>query len=232
MKTPKFSISPQEKKLIVSILEKIEKEKKNTEVRIISFDSLFRLIGKDEKILVKKFRDINPLIYGFKGRYLGVQDVPKNLVAIRNQKYRSKDKVEKIETQYLPKPVFEAYKKLNSALYKDTKKKLLVDSGYRSPAYQVITFLWYLNFHKFNFSKTIKRMAIPGYSEHGFSKGQAVDFITIDGVPNDERPLDFAKTIEYKWLLDNANNFGFYQSYPRNNKLGVMFEPWHWQFRK
>jgi len=232
MNTPKFLILTKDKELIVSILEKIEKEKKNSEVRIISFDSLFDLLKKDEKILVEKFRDINPLVYGFKGRYFGIQNVPKNLVAIRNQKYKSKDKVEKIETQYLPKPVFEAYKKLNSALYRATKKKLLVDSGYRSPAYQIITFLWYLNFHKFNFSKTIKRVAIPGYSEHGFPRGQAVDFITDEGIPSDEKPLDFAKTIEYKWLLENANKFRFYQSYPRNNKLGVMFEPWHWQFRK
>lgn len=232
MNTPKFLISTNDKKLIVSILEKIEKEKKNSEVRIISFDFLFDFLEKDEKILVEKYRDIDPLAYGFKGRYLGIQNVPKNLVAISNQKYKSKGKVEKIETQYLPKPVFEGYKKLNSALYKTTKKKLLVDSGYRSPAYQIITFLWYLNFHKFNFSKTIKRVAIPGYSEHGFPKGQAVDFITTYGIPSDEKPLDFAKTTEYQWLLKNATKFGFYQSYPRNNKLGVMFEPWHWQFRK
>jgi len=232
MTTPKFSVSTEDKKLIVSVLEKVEKEKGNSEVRIIGFEHLFELLNEEEKILVEKFRDINPLIYGFRGRYLGIQDVPKNLVAIRGQKYKSKDKIEKIEIQYLPKPVFGAYKKLNSALFKETKKKILVDSGYRSPAYQVITFLWYLNFHKFNFSKTIKRVAISGYSKHGFPKGQAVDFITTDGMPSDERPLDFAKTIEYGWLLKNANKFGFYQSYPRNNKLGVMFEPWHWQFRK
>lgn len=232
MEKSKFSISTKDKKLITSILKKIDGKKKNSEVRIISFDSLSNLLTKDEKILVKKFRDINPLIYGFKGSYFGIQDVPKNLVAIRNQKYKSKDKIEKIETQYLPKIVFDAYRKLNGALYRDTKKRLLIDSGYRSPAYQVITFLWYLNFHKFNFSKTIKHGAIPGYSEHGFPKKQAVDFITTDGIPNDERPLDFAKTVEYHWLLENAHKFGFYQSYPRNNKLGVMFEPWHWQFRK
>src|SRR3989344_900223 len=232
MKISKFSILPQEKKLVVSILEKIENKKKNTEVRIISFDYLFELLNKDEKILVKRFRDINPFTYGFRGRHLGIQDVPKNLVAIRNQKYKSKEKTEKIEIQYHPRPIYLAYRKLNAALYKDTKNKLLVDSGYRSPAYQVITFLWYLNFHKFNFLKTIKRVAIPGYSEHGFPKGQAVDFITTDGVPSDERPLDFARTIEYKWLLENAEKFGFYESYPRNNKLGVISEPWHWQFRK
>lgn len=232
MKIPKFSISPQEKKLIVSILGKIENEKKNREIRIMSFDFLFKLLNKDEKILVKKFRDINPLLYGIKSHYLGMQKVPNNLVTIRNQKYKSKGKIGKIEMQYLPKSVYLAYKKLNAALYKNTQKKLLVDSGYRSPAYQVITFLWYLNFHKFNFPKTIKRSAIPGYSEHGFPKGQAVDFITLDGIPTDEKPMDFAKTTEYKWLLENADKFNFYQSYPRNNKLGVIFEPWHWQYRK
>ncbi|MEK7660146.1 MAG: M15 family metallopeptidase [Patescibacteria group bacterium] len=232
MIAPTFFISQQERNTISSILEKVEKKKKNSKVRIVSFSSLLELLNHDEKILVRKFRDVNPLIYGFKGRYLGIQGVPKNLVSIHNQKYKTKDTMAKIEIQYLPKPVFNAYKKLNSALYKDTKKKLLVDSGYRSPAYQVITFLWYLKFHKFNFQKTIKRVAISGYSEHGFPEGQAVDFITTNGIPNDKKPLEFAKTTEYRWLLENANGFRFYQSYPRNNKLGVMFEPWHWQFRK
>lgn len=158
--------------------------------------------------------------------------MPKNLVAIRNQKYKLEKKIENISDQYLPKPVYLAYKNLNSILFKETKKKLLIDSGYRSPAYQIITFLWYLKFHKFDFLKTVKRVAIHGYSEYGFPKEQDVDFITLDGVPTNEKPLEFSKTAEYKWLLKNANNFCFYQSYPCGNKLGVMFEPWHWQYRK
>lgn len=48
---PKISISAKEKKVIVSILEKIEREKKNAEVRIIGFNSLFKSLNKDEKIL-------------------------------------------------------------------------------------------------------------------------------------------------------------------------------------
>lgn len=225
-------MSSSEKKCIVSILEKIENAKKNKEVKIISFDSLFQLFNNDEKILIEKFKNIDPSTYGFKGDYFGIQKVPNNLIAIRNQQYKSHGKIKTIETQYLPRPVYLAYKKLNAALHKDTQKKLLIDSGYRSPAYQVIIFLWYLNFHKFNFLKNIKRVALPGYSEHGFPKQQAVDFITINGIPTDNKPLDFAKTIEYKWLLQNADKFNFYQSYPRNNKLGIMFEPWHWHFRK
>lgn len=232
MKTQKVILSTKERRLTASILKRTENEKGKTEVEIMSFDFLFTLLNKDEKKLVKKLRDINPLAYGFKGRYLGIQKVPNNLVSMHNQKYTSGGKTKKIGTQYLPRPVFVAYKKLNAALYKNTKKKLLVGSGYRSPAYQSMVFLWYLSHHKFNFSKTIKRVAIPGYSEHGFAKGQAVDFITMDGFPNDDKPSDFSKTIEYAWLLENAGTFHFYESYPRNNKSGIIFEPWHWHYRK
>ncbi|MBI2011062.1 MAG: D-alanyl-D-alanine carboxypeptidase family protein [Candidatus Colwellbacteria bacterium] len=232
MRTKDFPISPIEKQLISVISERLEKEGEGREMEIIDFHSLFKLLNQGEKTVVIKFRDIDPRLYGFKAPYLGKQKIPRNLIAIRNQKYVYKGGSKKIETRYLPKPVYIAYQKLNAALYKDVKRKLLIESGYRSPARQLIVFLYYLNFHKFNFQKVVKRVAIPGYSEHGFPKSQAVDFITTDGIPNDENPREFAKTIEYKWLLKNANRFGFYESYPRNNKLGVTFEPWHWQFRK
>lgn len=232
MKARKFTISSGDKKLIALVLAKIREKKKTGKLRIFGFESLYRLLDKNEINLIKKLLLIEPLKYGFKGKYLGLAGVPNDLVAIRTQKYKFEGKTKSTGEQYLPKQVFLAYKKLNSALYKDTGKKLLVGSGYRSPAYQVITFLWHLNFHKFNFNKTIKRVAIPGYSEHGFARWQAIDFMTDDGIPTVHKPADFAKTVEYKWLLENANRFGFYQSYPRNNKLGVAFEPWHWQFRK
>jgi LAS superfamily LD-carboxypeptidase LdcB len=101
-------------------------------------------------------------------------------------------------------------------------------SGYRSPAYQIFVFLWYLKFYKFNFPQTIKRAAIPGYSEHGFPERQAIDFITEDGSPSEKNPSDFEKTVEYRWLRKNADKFNFYETNPKNNNLGTMFEPWHW----
>ena len=230
MKSQKFFISSRDKKLILSILAKIKKDKNKDKIRIISFDYLFKPFDDEERFLIERFKNINPLKYGFRGRYLGIYKVPANLVAIRNQKYKYKGKLKMIDDQYLPKPVFLAYKKLNFQLREDTKKNLLIGSGYRSPAYQTIAFLRHLSFCQFNFCKTIKRVAIPGYSEHGFTRKQAIDFITADGRSFTGKPLDFAKTIEYKWLIKNADRFGFYLSYPRNNKLGVVFEPWHWHF--
>ena len=77
-----------------------------------------------------------------------------------------------------------------------------------------------------------ERVAFPGYSEHGAPRWPAIDFVTMKGMPSDKNPLDFVSTEEYRWLLKNAHRFGFYLSYPKNNKDGIMYEPWHWRFEK
>ena len=43
--------------------------------------------------------------------------------------------------------------------------------------------------------------------------------------------LDFEKSRAYLWLIQNAHKYGFYLQYPKNNKSGIMFEPWHWYFK-
>src|ERR1043166_422181 len=68
--------------------------------------------------------------------------------------------------------------------------------------------------------------APPGYSEH--HSGRALD-VTTDGA----RPLEleFEHTAAFQWLERNAGRFGFHMSYPRQNRYGYMYEPWHWCFR-
>jgi zinc D-Ala-D-Ala carboxypeptidase len=69
--------------------------------------------------------------------------------------------------------------------------------------------------------------ALPGYSEH--HTGGAIDI----GTPGSE-PLveEFEKTPAFQWLIARGGEFGFSMSYPRNNSLGIMFEPWHWVFKE
>ena len=219
-----------DKKIINSIFKKADKSREIKNLKTISFSRLYKYLDKTEIELIKNFLKLNPRRYGFKGKFLGMKKVPKNLISIRNQKYNFNGKKEIIEKQYLPKPVYLAFQKMNKALNNETGRKLLIDSGYRSSAYQAVTFLYYLKLNKFNFLKTVKRVAFPGYSEHGNPKRQAIDFITVKGIPSDKKPLDFERTEEFKWLLKNANKFGFYLSYPKNNSNGVMYEPWHWHF--
>jgi D-alanyl-D-alanine carboxypeptidase len=68
-------------------------------------------------------------------------------------------------------------------------------------------------------------IAAPGYSEH--HTGRAVDIVSAD-VP--EIAEAFEATSAFRWLSERAQEFGFVMSYPRGNRHGYIYEPWHWCF--
>lgn len=67
--------------------------------------------------------------------------------------------------------------------------------------------------------------APPGCSEH--HSGRAVDIGTTDSPPLE---TEFELTAAYRWLAENAGRFGFTLSFPRGNRWGYSYEPWHWCF--
>ncbi|HEX8361186.1 MAG TPA: M15 family metallopeptidase [Longimicrobium sp.] len=67
--------------------------------------------------------------------------------------------------------------------------------------------------------------AAPGYSEH--HTGRAIDISTPGSDPLEE---EFEHTDAFRWLVGNAERFGFALSYPRDNVYGIIYEPWHWTF--
>ena len=69
----------------------------------------------------------------------------------------------------------------------------------------------------------LKVNAAPGYSEH--HSGRAIDIGTPGFAALEE---EFEKSEAFAWLLAHASRFGFRLSFPRNNRFGVMYEPWHW----
>lgn len=69
--------------------------------------------------------------------------------------------------------------------------------------------------------------APPGCSEH--HSGRAVDIGACDTPALEE---DFEHTPQFAWLQRHANRHGFHLSYPRGNRYGYLYEPWHWCFRK
>ena len=71
-----------------------------------------------------------------------------------------------------------------------------------------------------------KVSAQPGYSEH--HTGKAIDLSTPDFLPLEE---EFENSEAFQWLIKNGNKFGFYLSYPRGNKYGIAYEPWHWYYK-
>lgn len=68
--------------------------------------------------------------------------------------------------------------------------------------------------------------AAPGFSEH--HTGCAVDITTPGSEPLEE---DFEGTTAFAWLTDEAGRHGFRMSFPRNNRHGLAYEPWHWCYR-
>lgn len=65
--------------------------------------------------------------------------------------------------------------------------------------------------------------AAPGYSEH--HSGRALDLTTPGYAVLEE---EFELSPAFRWLVHNANNFGFRLSFPRHNPHGIAYEPWHW----
>ena len=69
--------------------------------------------------------------------------------------------------------------------------------------------------------------AAPGYSEH--HSGRALDITTHGCKPLTE---EFDTTETFAWLQENAHSFLFSLSYPKGNKHGIAYEPWHWAFNE
>jgi D-alanyl-D-alanine carboxypeptidase len=99
---------------------------------------------------------------------------------------------------------------------------LQVVSAYRSTEYQ----LGILR-RKLERGQTIEEIlrvsAAPGYSEH--HSGRALDITTPGFAALEE---EFEQSPAFAWLGANAARFGFRLSYPRGNRHGIAFEPWHW----
>ncbi len=72
-----------------------------------------------------------------------------------------------------------------------------------------------------------KWVAPPGFSEH--ASGFAIDFAARN-VPGCGASTCFAGTAVSRWLAANAPKYGFELSFPKGNKQGVSYEPWHWRW--
>jgi len=227
----KLSISKNDEGMVEIFLEKLEilKAERKDDLVLITRDELEKMLNEEEKIFMDRVLDINPKEFGILTLPLKNNYPREKMTAIRGQKYTWKEKEIEIPTQYLPQKTYKAYMKMNKNLKKDTGRGVLIKSGYRSEAYQLLTFLYWLSKNKFDLALTLRGVALPRYSEHGYPPKQGMDFVTEDGISQGNE-ICFDETKEYKWLLKNGERFGFYLSYPKNNPFGMIFEPWHWHY--
>jgi len=200
---------------------------------ISKLEDMWAICDSLTKQLIDNILALNPKEYGFKGQSMPHESVPIDVVAISDHIGNESGEYGLSATVYLPSAVYKPFTEMSELFSRDyPERKLLVGSGYRSPAFQLVTLIYILvKVYDFDIAKTLKRVALPEYSQHCSVSYTALDMLNVDGEPSDKEPQKFAKSVEYAWLIKNAAQFNFYESYPADNPDGIIWEPWHWQFR-
>ena len=109
-----------------------------------------------------------------------------------------------------------------------------MQSGYRSVSYQKKLYdnktQYYRDKGLSEAAAREKAAAIvnpPGYSEHNC--GLAADLNSPEHTTLD---TGFADTAAFRWLCENAEQYGFILRYPKEAEsvTGITYEPWHWRY--
>lgn len=222
--------------IIGGILDKVSSRKKEVgeRIRLIGVEEFASWLGADEWqycewLLNATFPEDSELARGLRS-----EDLFGVLVPIRKQWYLGDGGYQNIETQFLPPRVYAIFLRLNQEVRRDLGVPLLLFSGFRSAAYQLYLLFYFMRAFDWDIDRTLRRVALPGWSEHGDAVHTALDLMTVRGVPNPNGNggPGFETTEEYRWLVENAGRFGFVLSYPEGNSQGKDFEPWHWRYNE
>ena len=127
--------------------------------------------------------------------------------------------------KFLAPPAAEAWLAMREAAAQDGVELLLI-SAFRSFDFQQALIRGKLAKGR-AIAEILTVNAPPGCSEH--HSGRAVDIGARDTAALEE---EFENTPQFAWLMRHANRHGFHLSYPRGNRYGYLYEPWHWCFRK
>jgi len=226
------------KGLIKTLEPLILERDKRQDLAKLTFAELYAPLNAEQKTFLKQFEKLDAKALGVKIPFRQIATGKEELTTIIRQKVKVRDHkkegttkdVRELSPQFLPPNVYRQYKKMMAAMEKDIGRRLLVESGYRSSAYQLYLFVFYLKNHDYSIRETTRWVALPGYSEHGAPEFQAIDFINTDGINGEDNPAEFEALAEYDWLVKNAGRFGFVLSYPKDAGQGITYEPWHWRF--
>lgn len=172
-----------------------------------------------QKVLdeAKKFRGDDLSLYHLIDKKHSVSSdyVPRDLVALEKNDLFN---INRNDLSLRP-DCFEALKKMAVAA-KNDGITLLVSSTYRSYDYQDKLFARWVKID--GLEEAERESARPGTSQHQL--GAAIDFGSITD--------DFDETKMGKWMYQNASNFGWSLSFPKNYEdvTGYRWECWHFRY--
>ncbi|MBS0569233.1 MAG: D-alanyl-D-alanine carboxypeptidase family protein [Proteobacteria bacterium] len=125
--------------------------------------------------------------------------------------------------QFLAPRAARAWTRLREAAARDGVELQIV-SAFRSVEYQLGILKRKLERGQ-SMEQILRVSAAPGFSEH--HSGRALDITTPGFVALEEQ---FENSPAFAWLKKHARRFGFHLSYPRRNRHGIAYEPWHWSW--
>ncbi|MBI4343074.1 MAG: M15 family metallopeptidase [Candidatus Omnitrophica bacterium] len=216
--------------LLTALEPALAAKKQDGSAILLTWEALYEPLSSEPRAFLDQFRALKAEGLGATSHYFGEAGAPSDIVPVGPQHTLKHGELTPLDPQYLPREVFDAYQRMMDAMHAALGKRLLVESGYRAPAYQLYLFLFYLPKHGHSVTETNRFVALPGYSEHGYPPRQAIDFINEEGINGEDHPEEFEALPEYQWLQQHAAEFGFFLSYPRGNATNTAFEPWHWHY--
>ena len=177
-----------------------------------------RVIASDDELIefllhlnvLKKNDELLLLVN--KQNHLQPSYVPNDLVDITEIFPTRKDQT------FLRKIILDDLREMFDGAKKD-RIELVIISAYRSYDVQIVTFEKWVKI--LGYKEASRISAVPGASQHQL--GTTIDFNDLS--------YTFDTTPEGKWLSENAFNYGFIMSYPRDMEeiTGYRFEPWHYR---
>ncbi len=217
--------------ILSKFTDQVEKRRPDA-VATLTLEQLYKTLNDGEMDFLGKLMHLDPNSVGIRTPYLGLSSGEKDIVPIRQKFVAAGGKQTAMAVQYLPRIVYEQYKKMAQAMQAKIGRRIYLESGYRGSAYQLYLFLASLRRREYSIRETVRFVALPGYSEHGAPWRQAIDLMTQDGLNVDTPPERYERSPEFQWLAAHAREYGFVLSYPKNNPHGISYEPWHWHFDK
>lgn len=219
--------------LYKSLADRCDKYSENEDGTSLTLNDLYDELKPEEKYAVKMLLSIDPMNYGQKLKIINTIETSVRLNKILNQEYISVDDNSKyfMPPRFLPQKPYTEFMNMNMEMNKAIRRKLIINTGYRGHGFQILLFCRMLVYvYDYDLASTLSRVLLPKFSQHCSPTNTAIDFRSYDDKTTEENLWAFASSAEYDWLSKHASEFGYSESYPKNNKIGMTWEPWHWQY--
>ena len=126
------------------------------------------------------------------------------------------------EEQYMRIEAKEQFERLSEEA-RQIGYQIIASSTYRSYTYQERLYHYYIETKGLEYADLCS--ARPGHSEHQTG-------LSVDVMGSNQDYDEFATSIEFPWMRENAHQYGFILRYPKGKEdiTGFKYEPWHYRY--